>query len=283
MVRWTDGANGANEADPGAVVPENRRFGARLPIVPASTADGWAWVVAAVLGYLLGEVSSVLLISVVAGATGHSHDLSQMLRQPVLPLWVEVTGFVGLWPGFLGAAFIARRRWGTGRVVSHTGLLIRRSDVLYGGIVGVAAQLVLLPLLYLPLRPFVHNLVQQLGGPARQLTGGSGIDAVITGILTVAVVPVIEEVFFRGLLLRGLLRMFAGAGERLGPALAVLISGLLFGAAHAEGLQFIGLAGIGIVLSLLAYRTGRLGPSIFAHAAFNLVAVIATSNVGVLH
>jgi membrane protease YdiL (CAAX protease family) len=39
--------------------------------------------------------------------------------------------------------------------------------------------------------------------------------------------------------------------------------------------QFPGLALFGIILAVLAYRTGRLTPSIGAHAAFNAVAVLS--------
>jgi membrane protease YdiL (CAAX protease family) len=91
----------------------------------------------------------------------------------------------------------------------------------------------------------------------------------------VAVVPVIEELFFRGLLLRSLVRICGPAGKALGPVLAVTLTGVLFGLAHAETLQLLGLAGFGIVLSAMAYKFDRLGPGIFAHGGFNLVAVLA--------
>jgi membrane protease YdiL (CAAX protease family) len=35
------------------------------------------------------------------------------------------------------------------------------------------------------------------------------------------------------------------------------------------------LAAFGILLSVMAYRTKRLGPCIFAHATFNLIAILA--------
>jgi membrane protease YdiL (CAAX protease family) len=80
--------------------------------------------------------------------------------------------------------------------------------------------------------------------------------------------PVVEELFFRGLVLRSLLP--------LAPApVAVVASGVLFGLAHWQGVQFPGLAVFGVVLGVLAYRTGRLTPGIGAHAAFNAVAVLS--------
>ena len=49
----------------------------------------------------------------------------------------------------------------------------------------------------------------------------------------------------------------------------------MFALAHFEAVQFAGLAVFGVVLGVLAWRTGRLAPGIGAHAAFNAAAVIA--------
>ncbi|MEY2447361.1 MAG: protease family protein, partial [Acidimicrobiaceae bacterium] len=46
-----------------------------------------------------------------------------------------------------------------------------------------------------------------------------------------------------------------------------------FGAAHFEPLQFPALFAFGLVAAGLATRTGRLGPGMWAHVAFNAVAV----------
>ena len=87
--------------------------------------------------------------------------------------------------------------------------------------------------------------------------------------------PVVEELFFRGLLLRGLLGRLSTLGRRMGPAVAIVVTGLVFGLVHFEPLEFLGLAGFGMVLSYLADRTHRLGPSIVAHVSFNTTTVVA--------
>jgi membrane protease YdiL (CAAX protease family) len=53
------------------------------------------------------------------------------------------------------------------------------------------------------------------------------------------------------------------------------LTAVCFGLAHFEALQLIGLVGFGVVLGSLAWRTGRLGPGIVAHAAFNAVTFVA--------
>ena len=97
-------------------------------------------------------------------------------------------------------------------------------------------------------------------------------------------VPLVEETFFRGLVLRGLLATSRRLGRPLGVLLPVVLDGIVFGLAHFEVLQLLGLAAFGVVLAALATRERRLGPCIFAHATFNLVAVLSVAfPTGMLH
>jgi membrane protease YdiL (CAAX protease family) len=242
--------------------------------VPATSGQGWAWMGLAVLGFLGGQVMSAVLLAAIAAANGHLRDLGQLSSRAVPPAWVVVGGLVGLWVGFAGAVLVASRRSGTGSVARDMGLSFRAVDFLLGPLVGFGSQLLLLPLIYLPLEHVVPHLSQRLQQPAKHLTGGfPGADLAVIAVLTVLVVPVVEETVFRGLFLRGSLRAFAGAGRVAGPALATVSTGVVFALAHFEALQFLGLAVFGVVLSVMAYRLRRLGPCITAHAAFNLVAI----------
>ena len=100
-------------------------------------------------------------------------------------------------------------------------------------------------------------------------------DALLIVIATVVGAPFFEELFFRGVILRALARMFGRWGGWVGPGLAIVITGCVFAAVHAEALQFAGLAVFGVILGLIAYRTGRIGMNVVAHAAFNLLALTA--------
>lgn len=254
--------------------------GADGDAVPDGPRQGFSWMLIALAGFLVGQVVSAVLLVLVAAATGHSHDLSQLARRAVPPAWVVVSGLVGVWIGFAGAVVLASRTAGTGSVRRDMHLEFRRSDFVVGPVVGVAAQLVL-PILYLPLRYVVPHLDQKLSDPAKHLTGGfTGADIAVIAALTVLVVPVVEELLFRGLFLHGALAAFSGAGRRVGPTLAVVLTGVVFALAHLELLQLLGLAVFGVVLSVMALRLGRIGPCILAHAAFNLVAIVAVARLG---
>lgn len=240
--------------------------------------------VVAAAGFVVGQFVSAVLLVVVAAATGHVHDVSRLAARPVPPAWVVVTGLVGLWTGFVGAVVFATTTTGTGSLVRDMGLRFKPVDLLLGPGVGLVAQFVVLPLLYFPLEQLIPHLSQKLNQPAKHLTGGfPGADLAVIAALTVLVVPVVEELVFRGLFLRGALRAFAGAGPVLGPALATVLTGVVFALAHLEALQILGLAVFGVALSVMAYKLRRLGPCILAHATFNLVAVVAVAAVPALH
>jgi len=245
---------------------------------PRTRSDAFTWLFLGLAGFVAGQILALVAVAVVAAFMGKLGQLSHLTSLTVPPGWVVVCELVGLWIGFVSAVVLASRLRGTGRIGRDMGLAVRPWDMVVGPVVGVASQLILVPLLYLPLEPFVHHLHRQLSGPANHLTGGfPGADLAVIGVLTVLVVPVVEELLFRGLVLRAFLRIFGSSGRRIGPALAIVATGVVFGLAHAEWLELLGLAVFGMVLAWLAYRTQRLGPGMFAHGAFNLVAVIAVA------
>jgi membrane protease YdiL (CAAX protease family) len=97
----------------------------------------------------------------------------------------------------------------------------------------------------------------------------------------VVLAPVVEELVFRGLLLRSLARVMRAPW-------AILIQAFLFGLLHLNpeaGIANLGLVviltGVGAVFGTAAHRLGRIGPTIIAHAIFNGV-VLALVLSGVL-
>ena len=233
----------------------------------------------ALIGLALGYVVGIVLISVVAAATRHGGHSSTYGE--------NVASLFGLWTGLLGAVLAVSasahrsepaRRPLAERLRDDFGLAFVWTDVPLGIAIGLGAQYLLVPLLELPLVPFVPNLSHRLSQPAQQLTGGvHGPGIVFLAVLICCGSPLVEELFFRGLLLRAMLRVFARAGRLFGPLLGTVVTGVLFGLAHAEWLQLAGLAAFGVVLSVMAWRLDRLGPCICAHAVFNLVAVLSVA------
>ena len=90
------------------------------------------------------------------------------------------------------------------------------------------------------------------------------------------VAPIVEELFFRRIL-QGWLerRLTPSFGVAQAGGLAIAGAAVLFAAAHVgQGLAWVPLVGLGIVLGLLARQTGSIVPGILAHALFNAVSVV---------
>jgi membrane protease YdiL (CAAX protease family) len=213
----------------------------------------------AAVGLLVGWLATAVVISVWAGSKGTTSDTPSLTALAV--------GEAGLWVGLLGAPFWASWRKGAGDLATDFGFSFRWSDPVAGLPIGVVCQLLLVPLIYLPLQQFVDQ--RQLEEPVRKVTDSAhGPAFILLSIVVVVGAPIVEELFFRGLVLRSLQRRF-------GDTWAILGSAALFGVAHFEPLQLPALVALGVILGVMAVYTKRLGPSVFAHAGFNLVTMVA--------
>jgi CAAX protease family protein len=238
---------------------------------PEAPASGNRWGLGeAVLGFAAGLLLSAAGAGIAESATGY-HPPSNA------PIPVAVTGadVIGLWLGLIGAVLIASRTRGAGDLGRDYGWGWGRWwDLPVGAAIGLASQYALIPLLYLPFEQFNRHLSHELSQPARHDTAAVHTAGSVVAVLLLLAVgaPIVEELYFRGLLLRSLL-------GRAPVPVAVAGSALLFGLAHFQAVQFAGLAAFGVVLAVLAWRTGRLTPGIGAHAAFNTAAVLSVVHV----
>jgi membrane protease YdiL (CAAX protease family) len=217
------------------------------------------------LGFSIGLAGAQLVLAAVLAATNRTVD-----QADDLPLALVAVSQAGLWIGLLGVPVMATRLKGRG-LVPDLGLRARWRDLWQGGTVGTVLQLVALPLLYWPLLDLLGRDSSDLEGPARELTDrAAGPLGVLLLVLIVGVgAPIVEEIFYRGLFQRALLK------RGLPPAAAIGINAVVFGISHLQLLQLPALVLFGVVAGVLAHRSGRLGPAIAAHVAFNMVTVIA--------
>ncbi|MDQ3570391.1 MAG: CPBP family intramembrane metalloprotease [Actinomycetota bacterium] len=209
----------------------------------------------AVAGYLVAFTLLNLVGSIWYGVTGQEDpSLGSILAT-----------LAALWAGLVGATILTSRFKGSGSLREDYGFVIEVRDVLPGLAAGVACQGLVL-LLYLPFTLLNPDL--DVSAEAKRLLDPvQGPGLALLAVCLVVGAPLVEELFFRGLLQRAL-------GRRAGPGWAVAGSSLAFGLTHYQPLQLLGLLAFGVVLGLLAQRTGRLGPGIMAHAAFNATAVV---------
>jgi membrane protease YdiL (CAAX protease family) len=191
----------------------------------------------------------------------------------VVPLGLPFGATFDRWSGaFVGAA------------IGLVGLALRRAPLPFGalrfhvtwkhalGLVGLLAGISLVAEL--------HGRVYEalFGVPIEsQLIAGmlkvDGFGPRVVTLLAVAIaVPYAEEVAFRGFL-------YEGFSARWGARVAIIGSAVLFALAHLEPVQPFSKVPIilvmGLVLGVLRYRSGHLGPGVALHAVNNAVATMA--------
>ncbi len=237
------------------------------------------------LGWLLGmavaAISGLVVVAVMgyslSAPTGMGAAVGQVTRdlgrgavpQVEIPVPIGVTALlqVPLWIGLLGVPYWACRAKGNG-IIRDLGIRFRWVDVPLGLAVGIATQLALIPALYWLIFKVIGE--QDLSAEARQMTdrATSSVGIAILVVIVGVGAPIAEEVFFRGFLDRALQK------RGMSWFLATVVTSVVFGATHLQPLQFPALALFGLVLGLMVHVTGRLGPAIVAHVAFNVTAAL---------
>jgi membrane protease YdiL (CAAX protease family) len=208
-----------------------------------------------IAAFVLTWVAAVFASSLVIAIGGTPDETS-------IPL-LAASLVVG-WSVFLGGTWLTSRRLGTGDVRADFSLTARPIDLL-GVPIGIAAQLVLIPAIYLPLRAVWPDVFDDdaLTETAKDLVDrADGGLIVVLFVLVVIGAPFVEEVVYRGLLQRPLL-------DRL-PAVPVTIGvAAVFALIHFRPVEYPGLFAAGLVFGVCAWRSGRIGMAIAAHVAFN--------------
>lgn len=189
------------------------------------------------------------------------------------------TVYVGLIADAAWLAFLLfwLQRWHVGwreRIGLVLGRIGRRD-----GVFGVVAGLLLYPIIALAIAVPLTILFSAISGsdattPDQLPSGLSGGTTVASVILAVLVAPVVEELYFRGVLFRSI-------RDRHGFWIGAVTSGVIFGFVHyvpapwqdAVLLQSI-MVCTGIALAWIYERRGNLVASIAAHMAFNAVGIV---------
>jgi uncharacterized protein len=249
---WTDGVVVDDRIDevplpPEPLDPDHR---ADLPVVGV----GWALLGAA------GGLATALALGALARALTDSAATDLVVSQ------------LALWAGMLGPIVVTSRLYGTGSVRADHQLCFRWADVGLGAALSFGARLAvsataLVALLATGADPeaFPHQFDAYDGERAALL---------IACVFAVTGAPIIEELFFRGLLQRSL-------QHGLGTVPAIVVQGLLFGAVHLLAIAtwqqnvviVVSLTTFGIISGFVAQLSKRLVPSIWMHAWFNVFAV----------
>lgn len=127
---------------------------------------------------------------------------------------------------------------------------------------------------------FAISLILESLGISTKALGNTGFLNSVEGaylpyivLATVVGAPIVEELFFRGVVLRV-------TSQTLGVVAGVILTSLLFGVMHVQASLAASIytvsmtAMVGVALAILRLRTGRLGTAILAHILFNAGGVV---------
>ena len=227
-----------------------RRAG--LPLVAERPHEPVPWSGADVLQVLL-----INLAVAVAGAAGMSAE-TPLVSQLAISSLAMVVGTL-----FSLAYLLAR---GGSLVDVGLGAARPAADLrlALGGLALVVAPVLACAYLVNRLVPYRHPLVDLL--LAQRDPSAIGL-AVFSAVVAA---PIAEELFFRRVLQGWLEKRFPGDGGETASALAAAA----FALAHfGQGLAFLPLYPLALVLGYLVRRTGSILPSILLHAGFNAVSI----------
>jgi uncharacterized protein len=229
----------------------------KLPELPEGAGPRWpAWY--AGVGFLVALISTLVVVGIVAAATGASTD-DENPTFTVLATFLQGLIFIGT--AVLFASFAGKPR------AEDFGLRRSRFWPTVGwAALGLFSFYVVAALYTAIVQPDAEQTVAQDLGADQGTLG-----MIAAGFMVICVAPVAEEFFFRGFFYRAL-------RSRYSVLAAALIDGLLFGAIHwdfstADGLLIIPpLAALGFMFCLVYERTGSLYPVIALHALNNAIA-----------
>ena len=227
------------------------------PELPAGAGPRWPpWY--AGVGFLVALISTLVVVGIVAAATGASTS-DENPTFTVVATFLQGVVFIGT--AVLFASFAGRPR------PEHFGLRRTRFWPTVGwaalGLVSFYAVAAIYTAIVQP--DAEQTVAQDLG--ADQGTLG----LIAAGFMVICIAPVAEEFFFRGFFYRAL-------RSRYSVLVAALIDGIVFGIIHwdfssADGLLIVPpLAALGLTFCLVYERTGSLYPVIALHAFNNAIA-----------
>ncbi len=259
-----------------AGVPDGLRA-AQLPpnAVGGLPRSPWTFVdVLAGLGLLL--VLTVLIGAGVA-VTGDRPSRSVLALLSLAATWIAL----------VATCWWACRRHGTSSLVRDLGLSFRWADLWIGVLAGLGLRVGVVIIAVL-----AASITRYRGGADTnlpvELTQGTAM-LVTTALAVTLIAPVVEELFFRGLLLRSALASLNRRAFRPRLAkpstrvhIAVFTSAGLFAVIHlseadtafSAAVLFLSLLLVGWVNARLTLWSNRLGPAIVSHAVFNGTALI---------
>jgi uncharacterized protein len=223
----------------------------------------------ALIAWIVGFVCALFaIIPIAIAAASRTHVPSNGIPKD-LEVTALILALVAQNGGILATLAIIARVKGRGSLRLDFGLWFRLRDlgwVAAGFGLSLVAGWMLLPITELA------DLKGSSQEVVRQFEHANGIEVPLFTLGVVLLAPLVEELLFRGVLLRSLAR-------RMQPAQAVFVAALAFALVHVLGdpdtyYYVPAFLLLGLVSGWRAMKTGNLSQSICLHVGFNLLATL---------
>jgi hypothetical protein len=239
---------------------------------------GLALIAAPLLGVVLFVAAALLIVAAYLAA---HHNLSSAGVHTIVPLLrgnLLLNLFVGglFYLAFLASAWLCLPKSGPASLASYFPPIGWRMVVIAVLSAFAAAVLIGTGLSYLQ----THHFIDFHTTPGEEmLVTHDPLSLICVLIFGAIIAPLVEEIYFRGLLLRWL-------RKRLGLIAAALINAAFFALLHGRFLTHPGLEGLavtaalmipGLVLVAIAVRANSLRASFITHATYNALLLIGAA------
>jgi len=207
-----------------------------------------------------GMVAFAALVAavIIANAVSDGVFANRLANEPS-KAWLQITigAFVLFSPVYLVGIKTRRLAWRDLGFVAPEAAWIVAAIML-----GVIAHFVI-GLVHLSLGDPLKDVMTRTFDPANSRI----TDRVFVFTAVTTIVPLVEEIYFRGLLFRWL-------HNRWGLYTGLLVSALTFGALHGDWIWAVATAVLGVLLAFVYWRSGSIWTSITLHATYNSVGLI---------
>lgn len=228
-----------------------------------------------IFAYLLGSFPVLVVVGIIAAQqhaqkikTNPDLPMSEVLEDISKNPWTSVAALTVQCIVFVGVLVLVSNLRGSKNWRNDIGFNFRAKSVWYF-FVGIGLQIIGI------LSSIVFIALKDEDTPTQEIVTtvkeSRGVGFVCLMLLVAVIVPIVEEMCFRGLFLRSL-------GRRYAPWIAVLISGSVFAAVHLSDPNAIlgttQLLLVGLTCAVLSMYHGRLDSAIFTHIGFNTATVV---------
>lgn len=225
------------------------------------------------IAWLAGLLFAILFTAFAAAA---DPSLADKVDADDVPAWYLLGTLLAQNTAIVLALIFLSERKGQGSLRRDFGLVSPFERLRAGAVAGwVAAGAGLSILAAVLLRPIADlaDLDESAQAVSKTVERSGGIELTLLLLGVVFVAPVVEELLFRGALLRALQR-------RLRVPTAIFVSAVVFAGVHVvgdPGSYYVvpGLILLGVVSGWQAARTGDLSRSVLLHMGFNLLSAVS--------